>query len=208
MNRRNAFLSIVIIVVIVLAGVLVITRIAGGPGAPATPANALSLNATYSGADEVGGTLTFNHPQDWVTQPDRPGAVATRAEVFDLLPGEPFAEDMAAVLVSAIPRDLASLVVGENVTVMAIALAFLENADSSGVVFGQPAAYALGDKVGVRSQGTGQEGDALLLVIEEEEAFIFLSGITARGQMSAYQATFEAIVASVIYEGISVPEGQ
>jgi hypothetical protein len=169
-----------------------------GAAAPATPA---PLTQNFQSGD---GTITFNYPDGWIIN-DAPGLVtiangqaAIEAEVP--APGQ-FQARLFTTPISAIEG------LGVAATPRDVLQFFADGLSTSGVTFNAPADLNIGTRAAARIEGSGTDGQALVLAMNLDNGnYAFVSAISAPGEISRFEPTLLAILNSLVYTPLTVPE--
>ncbi|MCU0513832.1 MAG: hypothetical protein MUE40_14835 [Anaerolineae bacterium] len=193
--------------VLVLLVLLAACSPAAAPTAPAATAAApaIALPETYSAQDMLGGMLTVQYPATWATQGQPEGLqvqLASQADLFTATPGT-LAAGQVQMVVSALPNSLAAGAVsgGAALTPRAFLESFLAQVrqTSPNLAVNAITELTLGGYPAAQTSGTAPEGDALLLVIAREEAYLLIFGTTAPGELPAQQPLLLAIAQTADY---------
>lgn len=166
----------------------------------AAPATALPLTQAFKSAD---GSISLNYPEGWVAQ-DLLGQVtiANGQSVIDAAkpgPGQ-FQARLFGTPISAIqglqegaaPRDVLQF--------------FAQSLSTSGVTFTTPTDLTLGSRAAARIQGSGTDGQAVVLAVDLGGGnYIFATATSAPGEISRFEPTLQAILGSLTYTPLAPP---
>jgi len=168
-----------------------------GAGAPATP---LPLTQSFQSGDS---SITLNYPAGWVAQ-DLLGqvTVATTQAAIEAVAPPPgqfqarlFATPITAIQglpAEATPRDVLGF--------------FAESLSTSGVTFSQPSDLTIGGRAAARIEGSGTDGQAIVLAVNLGESnYVFATATSAPGEIGRFEPTLRAILESLTYTPL-VPE--
>ncbi len=176
---------------------MVLTGCAGA-AAPATPA---PLTQTFQSSD---GTITFSYPDGWIIN-DAPGLVTiansqTAIEAQIATPGQ-FQARLITTPISAIEG------LGIVATPRDVLQFFAEGLSTSGVTFNAPTDLSVGTRPAARIEGSGTDGQGLVLAMNLDNGnYAFVSAISAPGEISRFEPTLLAILESLAYTPLPVPE--
>jgi hypothetical protein len=184
-------LTTVLTIGLVLAG-------CAGATAPATP---VPLIQNFQSGD---GTISFNYPDGWIVS-DAPGLVtiansqaAIEAEVP--APGQ-FQARLFTTPISAIEG------LGLAATPRDVLQFFAESLSTSGVTFNAPADLNVGSRPAARIEGSGTDGQGLVIAMNLDNGnYAFVSAISAPGEISRFEPTLLAILESLAYTALPIPE--
>jgi hypothetical protein len=150
------------------------------------------------------GTITFNYPDGWIVN-DVPGLVTiansqAAIEAQNPAPGQ-FQARLFTTPISAIEG------LGVAATPRDVLQFFADGLSTSGVTFNAPADLNIGTRAAARIEGSGTDGQALVLALNLDNGnYAFVSAISAPGEISRFEATLLAILNSLAYTPLPIPE--
>lgn len=169
-----------------------------GAAAPATPA---PLTQTFQSGD---GTITFTYPDGWVIN-DGLGLVTiansqAAIEAEDPAPGQ-FQARLFTTPISAIEG------LGVVATPRDVLQFFAADLSTSGVTFNAPSDLTVGARPAARIEGSGTDGQGLVIAMNLDNGnYAFVTAISAPGENSRFEPTLLAILESLAYTPLPIPE--
>jgi hypothetical protein len=174
-----------------LSCILFIVSACSGNAGPATP---LPLTQSFQSTDNG---VALNYPAGWIAQ-DLLGQVtiANSQPALDALTPAPnqfqarlFATRLTAIQglkADAAPRDVLQF--------------FANTLSTSGVTFTTPTDLTIGTYAASRVEGAGTDGQAVVFAVNLNDGnYVFVSATAGQGEMSRFEPTLIAILASLTY---------
>lgn len=167
----------------------------------AGPATALPLTQAFKSGD---GTISLNYPDKWVAQ-DLLGQVTigngqAALDAATPAPGQ-FQARLFGTPISAIQGLKAEAAPREVLGF------FAESLSTSGVTFSTPTDLTIGAHPAARIEGSGTDGQAIVLAVDLGGGnYIFVTATSAPGEISRFEPTLLAILESLTYTPLVVPE--
>jgi hypothetical protein len=178
----------------------------GDGGGGDTPAVELAQELTSTDATGTGLTVSASVPEGWSAETEGQIIAATREELIAGGPTSGTESGDMLLLVTALPTEMAGVMVPEgDATPAAILEVFSGQFLSSieGVDIGDVEDATVAGKAVSRVNATSEEGDFALYAFEQDAAIVIMLTGAASGEIGDRTATFEAILGSVEVQAAS-----
>jgi hypothetical protein len=161
------------------------------------------LDASFSSADLLGGTVFLRYPTGWAAQADESGLTIQLVNRPDLLNNTSLSAGVVRVVVNVAPLAIAgaNLPADTPLTARSFLASFLTPLSQSNpqTVISAVADTTIGGKPAAQVLLSTTDGAVWLVAIAKDEAYILLSGTTLPNEQTQFVPVIEAIAASVDY---------
>jgi hypothetical protein len=158
----------------------------------------IAETASINTSDVLGGVLTVAYPKNWAATPSD-GSILLGSQP-GISPENTVPAGAVAVGVSGIAPVLAATIVTDGTITAATVLDAYQNTLSSDIQAGSTTAITLNGKSAARLSVAANEGDSLIIVIDQAGAFVVVIGVTAKGELAQHEAAILAIAEQATYE--------
>jgi len=168
---------------------------------PQLDPNNLSLEVPFQIRDDRGGVITLNYPIGWYanTQPDNL-QLATSEQIASGELGIIPSGEIGIQMITFPPNEALAFVSGASVSAMSILNVFMDiTANDLIESFGLPESITSGQYEIARVYGQSDNGDAMLTVINLEQAYLVMIAATAPNEINRFADLLDAISQSVTY---------
>lgn len=168
------------------------------PHAPAAATPVFTESATIKTTDVLGGVLTATYPQGWSASESEGIILLGSREGISPDGSVPAGE--VAVSISGIAPALASTIVTDGNITPGKVLDAYKNTLGAEIQLGETTEITLANKLAARLSVSTDEGDSLIVAIEEDGAFMVVIGVTAKGELPQHEAMILAIAEQAAYD--------
>jgi hypothetical protein len=182
-----------------LTGLLVAILLAacGGTTVQGTPA---PVDQSFS-SEATGGNITFNYPSGWVANVTNGQIVIANSQAAVAAASPSSGQFLIRMLVGPV-----SVITGLDAqsTAHDVILYFKNSLATKGVTFGDPINLTIGNFGASRLQASSSDGDGSITAVNMGQGMYNIASVTsASGEMKQYEATLDAILATVSYQPVA-----
>lgn len=182
-----------------LTGLLVIFLLAacGGTAVQGTPA---PITQNFQ-SEATGGNVAFNYPTGWIATVSGGQIVVANGQAAVDAPSPSSGQFLVRMLVGPV-----GVLAGLDAQSSAndVILYFKNTLASQGVTFGDPVDLTIGSFSASRVQASSSDGDGSITAVNMGSGmFNIASAVSASGEMKQFEATLNAILATVSYQPVA-----